>query len=252
MTKRHWAETAYKNPLFQRRLDEVKKQITEALDECPPGPLRIISICSGDGRDILGVLPDHPRRQDAVCLLIDANAKAIADARSGALAAGVEKQFHCIVGDAACLDHYAEFGPANLILISGVFVYLLPSDAEKLIAALPMLCQAGCFVIWNRRHSQSPGIEIFFKRSTQIEHLQTFFRFYNFTTVTDSSTGAEGFVVRRERFDGAPKAWSPGPLLFKFFRPVPSETNNLPRSKSPIQKMWGWLSSALPLKTQAK
>ena len=44
------------------RLRLVQEEIRVALDRCPPGPIAIVSICAGDGRDLLGALRDHPRR----------------------------------------------------------------------------------------------------------------------------------------------------------------------------------------------
>jgi hypothetical protein len=242
---RHWAETAYIKPLFQKRLDEVKRQIRVTLDECPPGPLRIISLCSGDGRDLLGVVPDHARRPDVSCLLVDANPEAIVDAKAAASAVGLEKQFRCVVGDAACLDHYESFGPAHLIIISGVFVYLMPADAERLIAALPMLGHTGFYVIWNRRLPQSPDKEIFRKGSVVVEDLQNFFRLYDFRTVTNSATGVDGFAVRREKFYGTTRPWKLGAPLFKFFRPVPVDAAPLLPRPSFLKQIGDWLKQRL-------
>ena len=47
-------------PLAQR-LVAVQAQIAAALDGAPPGPLRAVSICAGQGRDLIGVLREHPR-----------------------------------------------------------------------------------------------------------------------------------------------------------------------------------------------
>ena len=44
------------------RLSWVQERIRAALDETPPGPIRLISMCAGQGHDVLGALPDHPRR----------------------------------------------------------------------------------------------------------------------------------------------------------------------------------------------
>ena len=47
-----------------RRLAAVQDQIRVALDAAPPGPLHAISLCAGQGRDLIGVLARHPRRDD--------------------------------------------------------------------------------------------------------------------------------------------------------------------------------------------
>ncbi len=54
----HEWHTAYDradNPLT-RRLAQVQEYIRVALDAAPPGPIRVVSMCAGEGRDILGVL----------------------------------------------------------------------------------------------------------------------------------------------------------------------------------------------------
>ena len=46
---------------LHRRLELVRHRIREALDAAPPGPIRALSMCAGQGLDLLGVLDDHPR-----------------------------------------------------------------------------------------------------------------------------------------------------------------------------------------------
>src|SRR5271169_3655374 len=47
-----------------RRLAAVQDQIRAALDAAPPGPLHAVSLCAGQGRDLIGALAPHPRRDD--------------------------------------------------------------------------------------------------------------------------------------------------------------------------------------------
>jgi hypothetical protein len=53
-----------------QRLQAVQNRIVLALNRCPPGPLKVISMCAGQGRDLLGVLADHPRRADVTARLV--------------------------------------------------------------------------------------------------------------------------------------------------------------------------------------
>lgn len=41
-------------------LAAVQGQIRAALDAAPPGPLHVISLCAGQGRDLIGVLAATP------------------------------------------------------------------------------------------------------------------------------------------------------------------------------------------------
>ncbi|MBO0808127.1 MAG: SAM-dependent methyltransferase, partial [Actinobacteria bacterium] len=53
------------------RLCAVQQQITAILDDAPPGPLRAISMCAGQGRDLLPVLARHPRGRDVTARLVE-------------------------------------------------------------------------------------------------------------------------------------------------------------------------------------
>src|SRR5690242_14199661 len=54
-----------------RRLKAVQTQIRAALDAGESGPLRVISLCAGQGRDLLEVLAEHPRRDDVQARLVE-------------------------------------------------------------------------------------------------------------------------------------------------------------------------------------
>lgn len=58
---------------LSRRLSVVQAHIGRALDE-RRGPVRIISMCAGEGRDVLPVLAEHPLRADIAALLVELNA----------------------------------------------------------------------------------------------------------------------------------------------------------------------------------
>ena len=47
-----------------RRLEAVQACVREALGHAPPGPLRAVSMCAGQGRDLIGVLASHPRGRE--------------------------------------------------------------------------------------------------------------------------------------------------------------------------------------------
>src|SRR5262245_23297137 len=55
----HRAYDAPDSPLSQR-LAVVQQYIRMVLDNAPPGPVRVVSMCAGEGRDLLGVLAEHP------------------------------------------------------------------------------------------------------------------------------------------------------------------------------------------------
>src|ERR1700728_4753692 len=75
MAQRDWHEwhAAYDNPGsgLARRLSWVQDQIRSALDAAPAGPVRAISLCAGQGRDLIGALADHPRAGDVTARLVE-------------------------------------------------------------------------------------------------------------------------------------------------------------------------------------
>ena len=46
--------------LVRKRLGIVQAHIRRALDQCAPGEIRVVSVCAGQGHDLIGALRDHP------------------------------------------------------------------------------------------------------------------------------------------------------------------------------------------------
>src|SRR5205085_3894623 len=67
-----WHE-AYDEPgsVIARRLSAVQAQIVGVLSEFPPGRIAVLSMCAGQGRDLIGALAGHPRRHDVVARLVE-------------------------------------------------------------------------------------------------------------------------------------------------------------------------------------
>lgn len=74
-----------------RRLRAVQLQIRAVLDGARPGPLRVISLCAGQGRDLLGVLADHPRRDDVRARLVELDPRIAEVAQTRVRAAGLDR-----------------------------------------------------------------------------------------------------------------------------------------------------------------
>ncbi len=137
-----------------RRLAIVQERIRTALDECPAGPVRVVSACAGQGRDLLGVLVDHARRTDVRARLVELDPRNAAVAGRAAAAAGLTG-VEVVVGDAGLTDHYRDLVPADLVLLCGVFGNIADRDIERTVGACRQLCGTGGSVIWTR-HRDAP------------------------------------------------------------------------------------------------
>lgn len=103
---RSWHES-YEDPdsPLSRRLRVVQRLIQESLDGSHTCPFRVISVCAGQGRDLLEVLLDHPRREAVRARLVEldaGNAQFAARLAKGAGLTGVE----VVVGDASTSSAY--------------------------------------------------------------------------------------------------------------------------------------------------
>ena len=133
-----------------RRLAIVQRCIARALDLAPPGPVRVISMCAGEARDLLPVLADHPRRDDVTGRLVELDPELARHARTEA-----PGRIDVKCGDAATTSAYDGAAPADLVLVCGVFGNVADSDIVRTIHTLPSLCSPGATVIWTR-HRRPP------------------------------------------------------------------------------------------------
>ena len=134
---------------LSRRLSWVQDRVRVALDEAPPGPLRVISLCAGQGADVIGPLSRHPRRDDVTARLVELDPRNVEVARRLAAEAGLDR-LEVVLGDAALTSQYADMVPADLVLVCGVFGNMTNADVERVIGYCVQLCATGGTVIWTR------------------------------------------------------------------------------------------------------
>ena len=188
-----------------RRLEVVRDCIREALSRSPPGPIRIISICAGDGRDLLGVLSDHPRSGDVEARLVDLTPELIESGRTEVSRRGL-RRVEFVLGDAAAARVYAGAVPADVVLACGVFGNITDADVRNTIDHLPELCAKDATVIWTRGRWEpdlTPAIREWFRAAGFAEQ--------SFTTIpgTTASVGVHRLAI-------PPRPFRPDELLFTF------------------------------------
>jgi hypothetical protein len=127
----------------------VQRAIRAWIAETGPGPRRVVSACSGDGRDLLEVLAEESdaERFSVRLLEVDEDLAARAEelAREHGLA-GVD----VVRADAGITESYAGAVPADLVLLCGVFGNLTDADAQWTIESARHLCAPGAHVVWTR------------------------------------------------------------------------------------------------------
>jgi hypothetical protein len=172
-----WHE-AYDDPSsrLSARLKLVKQHVAAALDRVPPGPIRLVSLCAGQGRDVIETLPGHRRRNDVSAVLVEADPANVARAREAASVAGlamgdpgsVERAprdaaatrppwVEVRQADASQVASFADALPADVLLLCGIFGNVSVADIQRTIAAAPALCAPGATVIWTR-HRREPDL----------------------------------------------------------------------------------------------
>jgi hypothetical protein len=178
---------------LRRRLEIVQRQITAVLDSFEATPLRVVSMCAGEGRDLLGALDAHSRR-DITGRLVELDPGLASRARAHALALGLTN-LEVRVGDAGDTKAYAGAVPADLVLACGVFGNISDADIEKTLRALPMFAAPGATIIWTR-HRREPDMTLNIKRWLQ----ESGFENTAYEAVPNSETlGTVGSAVYRER-----------------------------------------------------
>jgi hypothetical protein len=146
------AEYADPNSRLSQRVAEVRKQLTAAIDRAPTGPLRIISACAGEGRDVIPVVSDHARRADITARLVELDAGLAARARAVA-----PPNVEVVTGDASVTDAYADAVPANIAVFCGIFGNVTEDDIRHTVNTLPSLLAPGGEVLWTR-YTTEPDI----------------------------------------------------------------------------------------------
>jgi hypothetical protein len=205
----HWVRwhDAYDDPTsnLSRRLIVVQQHVRAALDAAPEGPVTILSLCAGQGRDVLEVLRAHPRRADASARLVELdprNARVARETAAGVDALSVE----IVEADAGLIDSSLGAAPADLLLLVGIFGNVPVADIERTVSAVPMLCRRGGTTIWTRSRRPpdlTPTIRAWFSRAGCEE--------IAFVAPADAL-----FSVGVERFVGVPVPPVRGRRLFAF------------------------------------
>ena len=187
-----------------QRLASVQVHIARALEACAPGPIRLLSMCAGQGRDLLGVLPDHPRRDDVRALLVELDPRNVERGRAAIARLGLE---HVTLDEADASDTtaYAAAVPVDVALVCGVFGNVVDDDIASTVQHLPSLLAPGATVVWTR-YPREPEL---------LPRIDAWFHDAGFETVAlETGAGGRSFGIGVHRLVADPAPFTPGVRLF--------------------------------------
>ncbi|WP_433648981.1 SAM-dependent methyltransferase [Micromonospora zamorensis] len=190
---------------LSRRLRLVQQHIASWLDQRFDERLTAISVCAGQGQDLIGVLASRADAQRVRGTLLEFDSGNVTAAQAAANQAGISG----IVirqADAGQLSAYAGIVPADLVLMAGVFGNISDADVERTVAALPRLCAEGATVIWTRTRRDpdlTPSVREWLRDAGFVEQA--------FHAPDDVQ-----FSVGVHRFEGSPQPLDPAGTIFTF------------------------------------
>lgn len=191
------------------RLRHVQAHLREDLDG-RTGAVRIVSVCAGDGRDIIDVLAARDDASRVEAVLLEAHPRIADRAKDRAVAAGLTG-VRVRVGDAADTSAYVDAVPADILLLVGIFGNISETDISKTIATAPQFCAPGATVLWSRGRDGS--------RDDINDRIRAEFAEVGFSELTYAeSDPVSGAALGTVRYDGAPVPLDPGQHLFTFWR----------------------------------
>jgi hypothetical protein len=194
------------SPLRQR-LEVVIRLIGDVLDRAVPGPCRFVSLCAGQGDDVLTVAGTHPRGADLVGRLVELDPVNAAAATGRAAELGRD-DIDVVVADAGSTDACAGAVPADLVVACGIFGNISTDDIERTVRAFPSLCAPGGWVVWTR-HPREPGV---------LEAIERWFDESGFEREAMVVDEGQHWAVGLHHLVADPTPFVPGRKLFTFVR----------------------------------
>lgn len=193
---------------LSRRRRSVQHQIRAWLDSRPQESLRVVSACSGDGRDLLDVLAGRPDRARVTGRLIELDAGLAATAEAFANARGVAG-VEVVRGDAGSAESYAGAVPADLVMMCGVFGNISDEDLRATVGTLSALCAPGATVIWTRGRFADGDLSAV---------IRGWFVEEGFEEVAFDGPADATYRVGAHRLTAPPRRLRPGGTFFRFTR----------------------------------
>jgi len=130
---------------LSRRLEEVRIQLA-ALLERGSGQVRLLSLCSGDGRDTIPVIAGAESQVAAT--LVELDEGLARTAATAAASAGIAADVRA--GDAGAAATWSDVLPVDVLMLCGVFGNISDADVDRTVGAVRSMLTPGGAVIWTR------------------------------------------------------------------------------------------------------
>jgi hypothetical protein len=129
-----------------QRLAVVRAQLSSLL-AAAAGPVRLLGLCSGDGRDTLPVIAASGVEVSAVLVELEPSLADAARTSAGALGLpGIEVR----TSDAGDTASARGAVPADVVMACGIFGNITDGDVARTVSTLPALLAPGGQVVWTR------------------------------------------------------------------------------------------------------
>lgn len=146
---------AYDDPgsSLARRLEIVRRRLGEAIDLSPSDRPKLLSLCAGDGRDVIPVLASRGRSRAVTAVLVEQHEGLAQEASEAAVAAGLDR---LVVrrADAGDVGVFGDLLPVDVLLLCGIFGNIPGTEVAGLVASAARLVVPGGFVLWTRGESE--------------------------------------------------------------------------------------------------
>jgi hypothetical protein len=180
-------------------------RVRQAIDSAGSGPVGLISVCAGQGRDVIGSLIEHARAADVSALLVELDDQNVKVARERVADAGL-MGVQVVRGDASVTSIYRDAVPADVLLLCGIFGNISPDDVHVTVAAASRLCAPGAVVVWTR-HRRPPD---------QTPSIRDWFSEAGFEELAFDSPGEDRFAVGTCRLAEEPLPYREDLRMFAF------------------------------------
>ncbi len=159
MTKSHWESwhDPYrdKDSYLSHRLETVKRRLKESIGQFEV-PVKVLSLCAGQGHDVIQTLRENPSLNISKALLVELDPKNVSIGEGEIRLSGLENVSY-LEGDAANMALYSDFVPVEILMLCGIFGNITLEDIRKTLAASSSFLTLGGTLIWTR-HRRKPDV----------------------------------------------------------------------------------------------